>query len=71
MKAQHKHALATLHSQLEEEKADEESRIEEDRRALLKSLSQKVGTEFLVVMHQTLLYCFLPLFSILKTTHSA
>ena len=55
MKAQHKHALATLHSQLEEEKADEELRIEEERRALLKSLSQKVDMEFFVVIHQILL----------------
>ena len=43
MRAQHKHAIATLHSELQEERADEESRIEEDRRALLKNLSQKVG----------------------------
>ena len=71
MKAQHKHALATLHSQQEEEKADEESRIEEDRRALLKSLSQKVGTEFFVVIHPILLQCFSSVFSIFKTTHSA
>lgn len=46
MRAQHKHALATLHSQLQEEKADEESRIEEDRRTFLKCLSQKAGTKF-------------------------
>lgn len=63
MRAQHKHALATLHSQLQEVREDEEARIEESRRALLKTTSQKVGIH--VLHHPISEMCYYVIFFLL------